>query len=237
MKEYAILLDTTLCTGCNTCMYKCVQENRLQNPGSRGMFRTTVYINDEGPYHHRCMHCLEPACVGVCPTGALTQSEYGPVLYNPALCTGEKECVDACPFHVPIFDELTQNIVKCTMCAHRIKEGREPACVEVCPTSALQFGEYNELVARAKELAAKTKLHIYGLEEAGGTHTIILAKEDPVTYGFPAVERVAQRPKGSKIAKGSVVPPLAAVAVVGLKRYSERRDEVAAQTKEECLTK
>ena len=67
MKQYAILLDSRFCTGCNTCFYKCVQENRLHDVAANGSTRTLVQINDEGMYHHRCMHCLEPTCVANCP--------------------------------------------------------------------------------------------------------------------------------------------------------------------------
>ncbi len=77
MKSYAILLDTTLCTGCNTCLYKCIQENMRHDEASRGLFRTIAFIRDTGIYHQRCMHCVTPDCVDVCPEGALTKPIMG----------------------------------------------------------------------------------------------------------------------------------------------------------------
>lgn len=136
MKSYAILLDTTLCTGCNTCLYKCIQENMRHDEASRGLFRTIAFIRDTGIYHQRCMHCVTPDCVDVCPEGALTKTDYGPVLYNADLCIGCQTCIDACPFSAPLFDQVTEKIVRCSMCAHRISEGQPPACVEACPTEA-----------------------------------------------------------------------------------------------------
>lgn len=229
MKEYAILLDSTNCTGCNTCMYKCIQENGLQDPASRGVFRTMALIKDEGIYHHRCMHCKEPACVEVCSEGALTQSDYGPVLFDASLCVGCEECVDACPFGVPQVDTVTEKMVKCSMCAHRIKDGGIPACVEACPTGSLQFGEYKEMVALAKSRAADDNLQTYGLKENGGGHVLILLKEDPLKIGYP---KVAHLPiKGMQPALGSAgIPALAAFALGGLKKFSDRRDRIERAT-------
>ncbi|MCG6538282.1 MAG: 4Fe-4S dicluster domain-containing protein, partial [Syntrophales bacterium LBB04] len=153
MKEYAILLDSTYCTGCNTCSYRCVQEFREHDRAAHGLFKTFVQTNDEGMNHTRCMQCKDPQCAKACPSGALTKSEYGPVLYDSEKCSGAKRCVEACPFHVPQFDAATNKIVKCSMCAHRVSQGKQPACVEVCPSGALQFGQYSEMAEFAKTTA------------------------------------------------------------------------------------
>ena len=232
MKEYAILLDSTNCTGCNTCMYKCIQENRIEEPASRGLLRTWVMINDHGLYHHRCLHCLEPACVPACKEScgekpALTKSAYGPVLYDISRCLGCGACVEACKFKVPQLDEKTDKMVKCSMCAHRIQDGREPACVEVCPTNALVFGEYREIVAKAKALAAAKKLKIYGLTENGGGHFLVLAS-DPLQAGYP---KVASRQVKALQTAGTEVttPALVALAVGGLKKFSDRRNRIETE--------
>ncbi len=79
MKRYAILLDDTFCTGCNSCAYRCIQEFRYHDQASKGLFRTFVQINDDGLYQKRCMHCLEPDCVENCPVKALTRPASGSV--------------------------------------------------------------------------------------------------------------------------------------------------------------
>lgn len=237
MKEYAILLDTTFCTGCNACAYRCIQEYRYHDQAAKGLFRTFAQINDDGLYHKRCMHCVDPDCVANCPVKALTKSEYGPVLYDAQKCVGCQTCVRVCKFHVPQFDEVARKMIKCSMCAHRINENKPPACVEVCPTGALQFGEYQEMLDRAKNLAAKNNLKIYGMNENGGTHVFVLAKADPVSFGYPKVP-VKDITKSVSMGENFTVPTaIAAVAIGGFKKFSERRARVENQEKDKLSKK
>ncbi len=230
MKEYAILLDSTYCTGCNTCAYRCIQEYRYHQQASKGLFRTFVMINDEGLYHKRCMHCLAPECVKNCPVKALSSTEYGPVLYDMKTCIGCQTCVKVCPFHIPQYDEATKKIVKCSMCAQKVGNGQQPSCVEACPTGALQFGEYKEIVKKASDLAKKEKLNLYGSAEAGGTHMFILTQGDAKKMGYPAV---AKKPaKAKKVSMDNMgLPVVAALAIGGFKKLSDRKDRIAAEEK------
>jgi formate dehydrogenase iron-sulfur subunit len=223
MNEYAILLDSTYCTGCNSCAYRCIQEFREHDQAAKGLFRTFVTTNDGGLHHKRCMHCLDPECVKNCPVEALTKSDYGAVLYNAKTCIGCKTCAEVCPFDIPQFEETSEKIVRCNLCAHRIGNGKQPACVEVCPTGALQFGEYLSIVERAKSLSRKHRLHLYGLEEAGGTHLIVVTKDAPALAGYPTVSNAS----GS--ASGKALPALAALAVGGIQKWSERKSLVQAE--------
>lgn len=233
MKQYAILLDSRFCTGCNTCFYKCVQENRIHDVAANGNTRTVVQLNDEGMYHHRCMHCLEPTCVANCPKKALTKTDYGPVLWDTNVCIRCGTCVQKCPFQVPMLDKPNNQIVKCSMCAHRNlgqDENAIPACVQVCPTGALEFGEREAMVAKAKQMAKDGGLNLYGLEENGGTNMLILTKADPAAVGYPAVQKFSVGM--SPVAMGGTavgVAALAAAAYAGLKKYSARRNEIAKE--------
>jgi len=229
MGDYAILLDTRFCTGCNTCFYKCVQENRLHESAENGFTRTMVFIRDKGLYHHRCMHCEEPSCVATCPSGAFHKTPEGIVLYNNEPCLGCKSCVVACPFNVPYWNQKKKEIVKCTMCAHRVLKGEQPACVEACPTDALEFGLYQDITEKAKQIATKNNLHIYGLEENGGTSVIILTKENPITIGYPDVPKKVIKARGPKTVVGAAA--VAALAYAGIKKYSERRADIEGLNK------
>lgn len=222
MVRKAILIDTTFCVSCNTCTYKCVQVHRLHDLASEGFLRRFVVIKDHGMYHFTCMHCQEPSCARACPTGAIYKTAEGPVLYNPDKCIGCRSCVLACPFHVPQWDEKRKIIIKCTMCVDRLIDGLPPACVEACPTEAMKFGDYEQIVEEAKSLALERNLKIYGLEENGGTSIILLTKEEPSKIGYPKVP-VIKLGTASTIGLGVVA---AALAYTGLRKFAERAEEV-----------
>lgn len=229
MKSYGILIDTSYCTGCNTCLYRCVQEFRSHTQAADGLFKTFVAINDGGLYHKRCMHCSAPECVKVCPVNALTKSEYGPVLYDREKCIGCQSCVKACPFSIPQYDAKTQKIVKCSLCAHRIAEGKETACAEACPTGAIQFGELKAMVAKAKEIAKKRKMTIYGLNEASGTSTFILIPGSPKNAGYIDVKKGPARIKKSSADSIGVMPIMAGAIIGGLKKLEDRKKKIAEE--------
>jgi len=132
-----------------------------------------------------------------------------------------------------MFDEAQKKIVKCSMCAHRNFDGdkeAQPACVEVCPTGALSFGERDAIVSEAKKIAKEANLNIYGLEENGGTSLLVLTKEDPTAVGYPQVEKSGGSGGGSNpLAIGGAIAGAAAViggAYVGLKKYGERKNDI-----------
>jgi Fe-S-cluster-containing dehydrogenase component len=101
------------------------------------------------------MHCGKPLCLDACPEEAITKSADGIVLINPDLCTGCKQCIEACPFGIPQLNPETGIAEKCTLCAHRIDKGLEPACVLACPTNAIGFGDINRLSELKKEKFAQ----------------------------------------------------------------------------------
>ena len=98
-----------------------------------------------------CLHCEEPACVTVCPTGAsYKRAEDGIVLVNAEICIGCKLCSWACPYGAREFDEIDGIMKKCTLCIDRIyndnldEPDRIPACVQVCPVHARHFGDLGD---------------------------------------------------------------------------------------------
>jgi Fe-S-cluster-containing dehydrogenase component len=91
-----------------------------------------------------CNHCVHPACVQVCPTGATYKTLDGVVVIDHTYCIGCQYCVQACPYSARYFNEEKGVTDKCTWCYHRITKGLNPACVEVCPVSARVFGDLND---------------------------------------------------------------------------------------------
>lgn len=95
-----------------------------------------------------CMQCENPPCVAVCPVSATYSTPEGIVLVDESRCIGCGYCVTACPYGaryvLPAAEETPLGASgvadKCTWCFHRITRGLEPACVEVCPVGAREFG-------------------------------------------------------------------------------------------------
>jgi formate dehydrogenase iron-sulfur subunit len=137
----------------------------------------------------QCLHCKEPACASSCFATAFRKTEAGPVIYYPNLCVGCRYCMLACPFSIPKFEwnKPIPVLTKCTMCHNRLASGDAPACVSVCPTSVMKFGEHEDLLKEAKAILASDSRyvqHIYGEEEAGGTAWIYISDKPFESLGF-----------------------------------------------------
>lgn len=198
-----ILVDVTRCTGCSQCVDACVEANALEDapwqPQQTGdglsaeRWSTIVESTEGSPVRKFCRHCLEPACVSVCPVGAMYKTEEGPVLYDSSKCMGCRYCMMACPFGIPRYewDSPAPRVRKCTLCAGRLADGQLPACVEACPEQALLFGDRDDLLARAHARIASAPGRyqpvVYGEREAGGTSVLYVSD---VPLDFLAVHQV-----------------------------------------------
>lgn len=159
MTQYAFYLDMTRCTGCRTCEMACKDYKDLSADvayrkvydyeggscvqGADGTCKCTSFV-----YHLSlgCQHCENPACVQVCPTGAMSKdSETGIVTVDADVCVGCGYCHMACPYNVPTVDRSLGHSVKCDACRDRVSAGEEPICVQACPLRALQFGPIEEI--------------------------------------------------------------------------------------------
>ncbi|WP_240660065.1 nitrate reductase subunit beta [Streptomyces sp. WAC 01529] len=80
-----------------------------------------------------CEHCLNPACVASCPSGAMyKREEDGIVLVDQDHCRGWRKCVTGCPYKKVYFNHRTGKAEKCTMCYPRIEVGLPTVCSETC---------------------------------------------------------------------------------------------------------
>ena len=109
-----------------------------------------------------CLHCENPACVTVCPTGAsYKRAEDGIVLVDEDKCIGCKLCSWACPYGAREYSHVEGVMKKCTLCIDRIynenlpEAEREPACVQVCPTRARHFGDLGDPESKVSKLVAE----------------------------------------------------------------------------------
>ena len=142
---------------------------------------------------HACTHC--GLCAEVCPSGAIKMTEGGAVNVDPKRCIGCKYCYQACPFDIPRYRDKKvygdAGMQKCTMCAERLDKWAVPACAGSCPTHALTFGIYEDLVEigrkRVKELQAQgfPKAVLYGEKELGGLGVMYVLPYSRKNYGLP----------------------------------------------------
>ena len=80
-----------------------------------------------------CNHCLNPACVAACPSGAIyKRAEDGVVLVNENQCRAWRMCVAACPYKKVYYNWSTGKSEKCILCFPRMETGQAPACAHSC---------------------------------------------------------------------------------------------------------
>lgn len=137
----------------------------------------------------QCFHCENPPCVDVCPVGATWKEKDGIVVVDYDWCIGCRYCMAACPYdgrrfnwstpHVPE-EEVNGNqhylgnrlrkkgvMEKCTFCIQRSRNGKNPACVEACPTGARIFGNLLDPNSEIRWVLANKK--VFRLKEDLGT--------------------------------------------------------------------
>lgn len=145
--RYAMAIDTKKCVGCSDCVVACQLENEVPTGYCRDWVTETV----DGAYpeltlelrSERCNHCANAPCVRCCPTGASHIAEGGVVLVDASWCIGCGACIDSCPYDAR-YSHPDGYVDKCTFCLHRVRKGLQPACVAVCPTKCMYFGDLDD---------------------------------------------------------------------------------------------
>lgn len=137
-----------------------------------------------------CMQCEKPPCVKVCPVRTTYREPDGPVVIDYNWCIGCRMCMGACPYWArrinltnPVLPKEEMNPVthylgnrprmrgvveKCHWCLQRTRQGRYPACVEVCPVGARKFGnlldpesEVSKILERKNVFRLKAELNTF----------------------------------------------------------------------------
>jgi len=169
MPRYGMVVDLRKCIGCQSCVVACKSEHNTPT----GILQTNVLERELGKFPNvvrvflpvLCNHCEEPTCVEVCPSQATYKREDGVVMIDFEKCIGCGACVEHCPYHArvlvhenrtlfpdgktvfekPVHQKIPGHVaLKCDFCFFRLGKGKQPACVEVCPTTARVFGDVGD---------------------------------------------------------------------------------------------
>jgi len=173
-----MVIDLRRCIGCYGCQIACKAENGTR-PGTTW---ARVVKREWGEYPDvkklsipvLCMHCGEPPCVEVCPTGASQKQESdGIVFVETDVCVGCRACVMACPYGARYYQDDERDyfeqgnnayeqcvyaahqkgvVEKCDFCRHRLARGEEPACSANCMCKARIFGDLDDPVSEVSRL-------------------------------------------------------------------------------------
>lgn len=158
-----IVVDIERCLACRSCEIACavahshsgvLEEAVKESPGPQK--RVSVEAAGQFGVPIQCRHCEDAPCIAVCPTKAIhRQQDEGPVLIDQSLCIGCKFCLMVCPFGVIGISRDGKAATKCDFCIERTTAGQEPACVQACPTKALEVGYERELAASKRRAIAR----------------------------------------------------------------------------------
>ena len=190
----------------------------------------------------RCMHCVNPPCVKLCPWGAAKQLENGLSRIDPEICLGGSKCNAVCPWDIPqrqtgvgLYLDILPNFAgngvmfKCDRCYDQLETGQLPACIEICPEDVQTIGPRDEIIKKARQLAKETNGYIYGETENGGTNTIYVSpvpfeelnqaieKGKGKPHLAPASDRMAD---ANNLTAAMVIAPLAGIAAAARKIYN-----------------
>ncbi len=185
MARLGMVIDLKRCIGCNACTLACKQENGT--PEGIHYARVITREIGTYPKTRRtflpvlCNHCDDAPCAQACPSGATWIRNDGLVMVEREKCIGCRACAVACPYmnrhfiekellahgygsdglspyEAVKFAEFEEGtMTKCTLCAHRVDQGLEPACVVTCPTDARIFGDLEPEDGKLQKLIRERK--------------------------------------------------------------------------------
>ena len=194
-RKWGMVIDVSKCRpDCTACMDACRQENNVALHGDKKwdvhlirkvkLKREHPATSAEKPVPLLCNHCDHPPCAQACPVRATYKREDGIVIVDHHRCIGCRYCMVACPYNARHFNykenhewpnkdhpKRSHGVPEsCTFCAHRLDEGKKPACVEACESvnaRALVHGDLEDPDSDVSKLIAANPVR--GIREDLGT--------------------------------------------------------------------
>jgi molybdopterin-containing oxidoreductase family iron-sulfur binding subunit len=210
-RKFVMVIDLSRCKHALKCQEACHHAHHLQD----GQEWLKVYKMKDSkhaaPYWmpKPCMHCDNPQCLKVCPTGATFQRSDGIILIDTDRCIGCRFCMVSCPYSSRTFSwgepklskEITDQpyspetsvpakkgtVGKCDFCPDLLKNGKLPHCVTACPNGVFYFGDMNEdAVTNGDEMVKFSEL----MRDNAGYRFLEALGTDPSVYYLPPVNRL-----------------------------------------------
>jgi Fe-S-cluster-containing dehydrogenase component len=188
--QETMFIDPQRCIGCRSCVAAC-RECSTHKGYSMIFVDYIDRAESTATMPTVCMHCTEPTCALVCPADAIKQNEDGVVMsaLKPR-CLDCRNCVNACPFGVPKYNSEMHLQMKCDMCFDRTSEGLKPMCASVCPTGAITFGKYEDVVPLRR--TKPVNVHVFGNQKVE-TKVYVMLPTDADRVSIEATNSFAPR--------------------------------------------
>ena len=202
----SFLIDTTRCTACRGCQVACKQWHDLpaEKTINRGSYENPADLSFDTYklvrmreevinrklnwlfFPEQCRHCIEARCLETAgdPGAIYRDDKTGAIIFTAnTKRLNAAEIIESCPYNIPRKGP-DGTLAKCDMCIDRVENGLPPACVQTCPTGAMNFGDRDEMLALAgKQLAvAKKKYPKAMLIDADDVNVIYLVAYEPKLY-------------------------------------------------------
>jgi formate dehydrogenase iron-sulfur subunit len=204
--NYSFFIDTERCTACRACQVACKQWHDLpaEETRNQGTFQNppdlsfTTYklvrMKEEvidGKLRwlflpEQCRHCIEPPCLETAddPQDIYKDENTGAVIFTAnTKYLDAYEIIESCPYNIPR-KAADGTLAKCDMCNDRVTNGLLPACVQTCPTGAMNFGEREAMLSLADQRLGQVRKKVSKaqLVDAEDVNVIYLVTAAPSDY-------------------------------------------------------
>jgi dimethyl sulfoxide reductase iron-sulfur subunit len=194
--QWAFVIDLRRCDGCGECTTGCQDMHHLASDQEWiKVYELRDVTGGDTFLPVLCQMCERPPCVQVCPVAATYRLSDGPIAVDQGICIGCRMCMAACPYGVRTFNwdpppdvpedarhdgpllqvpQVQGTVGKCDSCAHSLREGELPACVDACSMEAIYVADFaSDIATNGRESVGFTQYlrsnDVYRLKEHLGT--------------------------------------------------------------------